>query len=196
MRSLPFPRKWEPVLCSSKRFGRLKASFRYNMGSLPVPAGNFCAGRPQSLGDLNLNRRCRWRPFLKLRTRLAPDPSSAGKFSFQGDDRVSTATTTATRFGNYINGEWVTSQSTFEVRNPANIDEVVGVFSKARAADVDRAADAAQAALPGWAGMSAPARGNILYKAADLLEQRFDQVSEDMTREEGKTLPEAKGEVR
>jgi aldehyde dehydrogenase (NAD+) len=109
---------------------------------------------------------------------------------------VNTITTTATRFGNYINGEWVTSGATFEVRNPANTDEVVGVFSKAKAVDVERAATAAEAALPGWAGMSAPARGNILYKAAELVEQRFEQISEDMTREEGKTLPEAKGEVR
>ena len=109
---------------------------------------------------------------------------------------MNTITTTATRFGNYINGEWVTSGATFEVRNPANTDEVIGVFSKAKAADVERAAAAAEAALPGWAGMSAPARGNILYKAAELVEQRFEQISEDMTREEGKTLPESKGEVR
>jgi acyl-CoA reductase-like NAD-dependent aldehyde dehydrogenase len=105
-------------------------------------------------------------------------------------------TTSATRFGNYINGEWVTSGATFEVRNPANTDEIVGVFSKAKAADVERAAAAAEAAFPVWAGMSGPARGNILYKAADLLDQRFEQISEEMTREEGKTLPEAKGEVR
>ncbi|MGE0405189.1 MAG: aldehyde dehydrogenase family protein [Candidatus Korobacteraceae bacterium] len=105
-------------------------------------------------------------------------------------------TKSATTFGNYINGEWVTSGASFEVRNPANTDEVVGVFSKGSAADVDRAAAAAAAALPGWAGMSGPARGNILYKAADLLDQRFESVAADMTREEGKTFPEAKGEVR
>ena len=39
-------------------------------------------------------------------------------------------------------------------------------------------------------------RGNILYKAADILEKKFDQLGAEMTREEGKTLPEAKGEVR
>ena len=44
--------------------------------------------------------------------------------------------------------------------------------------------------------MPAPARGNILYKAADILEKKFDQLGAEMTREEGKTLPEAKGEVR
>jgi acyl-CoA reductase-like NAD-dependent aldehyde dehydrogenase len=99
-------------------------------------------------------------------------------------------------FANYINGEWVTSSKTFESRNPANTDEVIGVFSRATAADMETAAKAAEAALPGWASMPAPARGNILYKAADILEKKFDQLGAEMTREEGKTLPEAKGEVR
>jgi len=99
-------------------------------------------------------------------------------------------------FANYINGEWVTSSKTFESRNPANTDEVIGVFSKATAADMEAAAKAAEAALPGWASMPAPTRGNILYKAADILEKKFDQLGAEMTREEGKTLPEAKGEVR
>jgi len=72
----------------------------------------------------------------------------------------------------------------------------VGLFSKGSAADVEAAAAAAAAALPGWASMPAPARGNILYKAADILEKKFDQLGAEMTREEGKTLPEAKGEVR
>lgn len=102
---------------------------------------------------------------------------------------------TTQTFQNYINGEWV-SGSTFENRNPANIDEVVGLMAKGSAADVDAAADAAQAALPGWAGMPGPARGNLLFKVADILDRKFEQLAADMTREEGKTLPEAKGEVR
>jgi aldehyde dehydrogenase (NAD+) len=44
--------------------------------------------------------------------------------------------------------------------------------------------------------MAAPARGNLLYKAADIMDRKFDQLGAEMTREEGKTLPEAKGEVR
>ena len=58
------------------------------------------------------------------------------------------------------------------------------------------AAAAAAAALPAWSSMSGPGRGNILYKAADILDRKFDSVAADMTREEGKTFPEAKGEVR
>jgi aldehyde dehydrogenase (NAD+) len=99
-------------------------------------------------------------------------------------------------FANYINGEWVSSAATFENRNPANTDELVGTFAKGTAQDIENAAAAAAAALPGWSGMSGPARGNILYKTADILDRKFDQVAADMTREEGKTLPEAKGEVR
>ncbi|HLJ48278.1 MAG TPA: aldehyde dehydrogenase family protein [Bryobacteraceae bacterium] len=98
-------------------------------------------------------------------------------------------------FANYIQGEWVEGP-TFENRNPANTDEVVGLFVKGTTADVEAAAEAAQSAFPGWSGMPAPARGNYLFKVADILDREFDQIAADMTREEGKTLPEAKGEVR
>ena len=99
-------------------------------------------------------------------------------------------------YANYINGEWVKDQAVFENRNPANTGEVVGCFVKGKAKDVEDAAGAAARALPGWSAMSGPARGNILYRAADILDRKFEQVAAEMTREEGKTLPEAKGEVR
>ena len=95
----------------------------------------------------------------------------------------------AREYKNFINGEWVAGSKTFETRNPANTDEVVAIFSKGSAADVDAAAKAAEAALPGWSSMPAPARGAILFKAADILEKKFDQLAAEMTREEGKTLP-------
>jgi aldehyde dehydrogenase (NAD+) len=63
-----------------------------------------------------------------------------------------------------------------ENRNPANTDDVAGLFARGSAAAV---------ALPAWAAMPAPARGNILYKAADVLDRRFEQVAAEMTREEG-----------
>ena len=71
-------------------------------------------------------------------------------------------------FKNYINGEWAGGAKTFENRNPANTDEVVGLFSKGTAQDVADAAAAAAAAFPAWSAMAAPARGNLLYKAADI----------------------------
>jgi acyl-CoA reductase-like NAD-dependent aldehyde dehydrogenase len=107
-----------------------------------------------------------------------------------------TAIASTQTFGNYVNGEWRSGGATFENRNPANPDEVVGLFVKGTAKDIADAVGAAAAAFPGWSGTNGPTRGNILYKAADILDRRFDQVAADMTREEGKTLPEAKGEVR
>ena len=78
-------------------------------------------------------------------------------------------------FPNYINGEWV-SGATFENRNPANTDEVVGLFVKAAASDVQAAASAADAAFGGWASLPGPARGNYLYKVAEILDSRFDEI--------------------
>ena len=98
-------------------------------------------------------------------------------------------------FRNYVNGEW-TGGDTFENRNPANTDEIVGLFTKGRKDDISAAAEAAASALPAWSSMPGPARGNLLFKVADILDKKFDQISAEMTREEGKTLPEAKGEVR
>jgi len=98
-------------------------------------------------------------------------------------------------FANYIDGQWV-SGPTFENRNPANTDELVGLFVAGTPVSADEAAAAAQRALPSWANLPAPARGAYLFRAAELLESRLEGVAADMTREEGKTLPEAKGEVR
>jgi len=98
-------------------------------------------------------------------------------------------------FRNYINGEWVGGE-TFEDRNPANTDDLVGCFVRGTPEDVRRAVEAAQAAFPAWAGLPAPARGAYLYKVAEILESRLEQLAVEMTREEGKTLPEARGEVR
>ena len=87
------------------------------------------------------------------------------------------------------------SGATFENRNPADADEVIGLFAKSDRDDTREAIAAAAAAQPAWAAMPAPKRGEVLYRAANLLEARADQVAREMTREEGKTLPEARGEV-
>ena len=101
-------------------------------------------------------------------------------------------------FKNYIKGEWVESASgkTFPNINPANTDETIGLFQSSNAADVDRACSAAAAARLAWADLPATKRGEYLFKAAELLENRLQQLGEEMTREEGKTLPEAIGEVK
>jgi aldehyde dehydrogenase (NAD+) len=101
-------------------------------------------------------------------------------------------------FKNYVNGEWVDSKlgKTFPNINPANTEETVGLFQSSNAEDVDRACSAAAAARTAWADLPATKRGEYLFKAAELIEDRLEQISEEMTREEGKTLPEAIGETK
>ncbi len=100
-------------------------------------------------------------------------------------------------FLNLIAGEWrpSTTGRTFENRNPADVDDLVGTFPESSADDVAEAVAAAKAAQPAWAAMPAPRRGDVLFRAANLLEARADEIARTMTREEGKTLPEARGEV-
>jgi acyl-CoA reductase-like NAD-dependent aldehyde dehydrogenase len=98
---------------------------------------------------------------------------------------------------NLIAGQWQPSATgrTFENRNPADTDDLVGTFPESSVQDVEAAVTAAKGAQPEWAAMPAPKRGDVLYRAANLLEARADTVAREMTREEGKTLPEARGEV-
>src|SRR5438477_7077145 len=104
----------------------------------------------------------------------------------------------APTFLNYIAGQWAEckSKKTFPNVNPANTDEVVGLFQASGPEDVRAAFDAAVKAQPAWAALPAPRRGEYLFKAAEILEGRLARLAEEMTREEGKTLPESKGEVK
>jgi aldehyde dehydrogenase (NAD+) len=108
-----------------------------------------------------------------------------------------TATVAPTTYLNFIDGEWRASRSgrTFENINPADTRDVVGLLQDSDASDVDAAVQAAQKAFPGWAAMPAPARGKILLKAAAILEGRIAEMADLLSREEGKTIGEAKGEV-
>jgi aldehyde dehydrogenase (NAD+) len=101
------------------------------------------------------------------------------------------------QFKNYIAGEWVAASdgATLENRSPANNDDVIGAFPIATRDDVQRAIEAANDALPGWAETPPPGRGAILDKASQILDARQDEIARALTREEGKTLAEAKGEV-
>jgi acyl-CoA reductase-like NAD-dependent aldehyde dehydrogenase len=98
---------------------------------------------------------------------------------------------------NYINGEWI-SASTGEVEariNPANIDETVGYIQVSSLQDVDQAVASAKRAAKSWRKLPGSSRGDMLYKAAAILESRVDEIAETMTKEMGKTFPEAKGET-
>lgn len=98
---------------------------------------------------------------------------------------------------NYINGEWAAASKgeTVPSINPARPNEVVGYVQASDRGDLDRAVAAAKAAFRPWRKLSGAARGDILFKAAAVLERRADEIAETMTREMGKTLPEAKGET-
>src|SRR5512144_1818930 len=111
---------------------------------------------------------------------------------------MSTSTLQTTTYYNYIDGEWTSSSSgeLFENRNPANTDDLIGVFQKSTAKDVDRAVDAARRAYESWRLVPAPVRGEMIYKAAQLLVQRKEQFARDMTREMGKVLAETRGDVQ
>ncbi|HEY8715966.1 MAG TPA: aldehyde dehydrogenase family protein, partial [Candidatus Acidoferrum sp.] len=101
-------------------------------------------------------------------------------------------------FKNFINGEWVESRSgqAYENRNPANTDELVGMFVSSTSEDVYAAVDAAKEAYKSWRLVPAPKRAEILYRAAEILTQRKEELSKDMTREMGKVLAETRGDVQ
>ncbi len=101
------------------------------------------------------------------------------------------------RFAHYLGGRWKSSDTaeTLPNRNPARLSEILGEFPNAVPSEAVEAVEAAQSALSGWAALAAPARGEFLRKAADILASRVDTVAKDLMLEEGKSLPEAKGET-
>ena len=100
-------------------------------------------------------------------------------------------------YENFIGGEWVDAASgeTFESRSPAT-GELIGVFPRSGAEDVDRAVAAAREAYEEWRLVPAPARGEILYRFGGLVREYKDELSLLMSREMGKVLPEAGGDVQ
>jgi len=102
------------------------------------------------------------------------------------------------RIKNYINGKWVDSKSgeTFRSINPANKDEVVGIVSKSGREDVDQAVKAARGAYDEWRLTPPPRRGEILFRAAEMVLRNKESLGKLETREMGKILPEGLGDVQ
>lgn len=100
-------------------------------------------------------------------------------------------------YHNFIRGEDAppSTGALHEVRNPADVDDVLGLAPASGEADVRAAFAAASEAFPAWAGMVAPERGRILHRAANLLEADADAWAAALTREEGKTRAESRLEV-
>jgi alpha-ketoglutaric semialdehyde dehydrogenase len=100
--------------------------------------------------------------------------------------------------GNYIGGDWLPAASgrTVEDRNPADQDDVIGVFPDSGREDVDAAVAAARKAYPGWRDTPAPRRAEILYAAGQILKRDKEELARLMTREMGKVLAETRGDVQ
>jgi len=101
-------------------------------------------------------------------------------------------------YRNLIDGEWTesTTRETFENRNPADRDDLIGIFQKSGREDVERCVAAAGRALPAWRSMPAPRRAEILFRLGRILIDRKESIARDMTREMGKVLKETRGDVQ
>ncbi len=104
----------------------------------------------------------------------------------------------ATNFKNYIDGHWTESSDgqTFDNVNPARESDVIGEFPASTADDVDNAVLAARQAQREWRAVPAPARGDILKSAGDILTERKEEIAAAMTREMGKPIFETRGDVQ
>src|SRR5262245_55824413 len=97
---------------------------------------------------------------------------------------------TITTFNNFIDGRGVpsTSGETFENRNPANTDDLIGVFQKSTRRDVEAALEAATRAYASWRLVPAPVRAEMLFKAAQLIVERKEEFAGVLAGEMGKVL--------
>src|SRR5438270_11571895 len=105
---------------------------------------------------------------------------------------------TPREYKNYVNGEWVASSSgkTFENRNPADREDLVGTFQESNADDVNAAVDAADRAFNEWRLTPAPKRAEYLYAVGNALKRDKEKIAREMTREMGKVLQETRGDTQ
>jgi acyl-CoA reductase-like NAD-dependent aldehyde dehydrogenase len=98
---------------------------------------------------------------------------------------------------NHINGRWqpAADTGTFEHRNPADLGQATGTFAASSAVDVEQAVAAAEAAFPAWRALAPQARKTHLEKALQQIVARREEIAATITRENGKTLREARAET-
>jgi aldehyde dehydrogenase (NAD+) len=103
-----------------------------------------------------------------------------------------------TTYQNFIGGEWVKSSSSKSASNvnPADTGDVIGEIPLASRDETRRAVEAASEAFRGWRSTPAPTRGRIVAQAARLLEKNKEEIAQLLTREEGKTIAESRGELQ
>ena len=101
-------------------------------------------------------------------------------------------------FKNYISGEWVDAASgeTFENRNPADTNDLIGTFPSSSAEDVERAVASAKRGFEVWRATPAPERGDVLRRTGDILAGKKLEVARAATREMGKVVLETEGDVQ
>jgi len=101
-------------------------------------------------------------------------------------------------FYNFINSEWVSSVSgkSFTNINPANKDEILGIFPRSDDKDIELAVRAAKKAFGNWSNTPPPARGRILFKVGEVMTKKREQLAQTLVKEVGKTTREALGEVK
>src|SRR5688500_20093702 len=98
---------------------------------------------------------------------------------------------------NFIGSEWRESKGArVKDVNPADTSEVVAEAPASTAAEAAEACEAAAAAFEGWRNTPAPVRGQLLYRVQRRMEERRQELAEALTREEGKTIAESRGEVQ
>lgn len=119
---------------------------------------------------------------------IAPSSRTASK------DGANTATDISRPVGNFIGGRWTEGRADSVSTNPAHPSEEIGQYSVSTSEEVDEAVDAARSAFREWRKTNPIERGRILRRAAVLLEERSEELARLMTREEGKTLVESRGE--
>jgi acyl-CoA reductase-like NAD-dependent aldehyde dehydrogenase len=105
--------------------------------------------------------------------------------------------TTVTTYQNWIGGRWVPARSgrTRENLDPAS-REVLGIFPRSGAEDVADAVSAARKAFDAWRAMPAPHRGEILFRAAEIILRGKEEFGREMTSEMGKVLTECRGDAQ
>ena len=99
------------------------------------------------------------------------------------------------RYDNYIDGQWVTGKNYQANINPSDLSDVIGEYAQADAAQVEAAVTAARKAFPAWSTSGIQARADALEKVGLEILARREELGALLAREEGKTLPEAIGEV-
>ena len=99
------------------------------------------------------------------------------------------------QFTNYIDGQWVTSDQSTRNVNPSNVDDVIGEFARANAEQTIQAVRAARAAFRMWSFSTPQQRFDLLDQTGSAILERKAELGRLLAREEGKTLPEAIGEV-